>query len=138
MKKVVLIMLSVLVIGGCKKTKTEAVVLDGTYSGKVTYINGMSALAMPLVFNVSFQITSQPKTFTGVQNVNYLQTGAGTYNLSGQDIDFTNTQAFPNNTTVNTIAVLSGSYHYAIKGDSLFLTKNNTGINNTTYQLKKQ
>lgn len=137
-KILILLVLFFFIVSGCKKTQTEVVISDGTYSGKMFDMNGMSALAMPGIYNVSFQIVSQSQIFIGAQNVNYIPTGAGTYKVSRQEINFTETEVFPDNTTVNTIAVLSGSYSYTIKGDSLFLTKNNTGINNITYKLKKQ
>ena len=126
------ILLLLLSVGGCKKDKKEIVVFDGNYSGKF-FLSNQSGVTL----KDSVVIFMEPGQFSSLTSSSTLTTGKGTYVINGGAATFTNLQAFPDNLSVVTTAVLNGSYTYAIKGDSLFLVKTDASQNVYTYKLAK-
>jgi hypothetical protein len=126
------ILLLSLAVGGCKKDKKEIVVFDGNYSGKFSLSN-----AKGVTLKDSVVVFMEPGQFSSLTSSSTLTTGKGTYVVNGGTASFTNLQAFPDNLSVVTTAVLDGSYSYTIKGDSLLLTKTDASQNVYTYKLAK-
>ncbi|TWJ03501.1 hypothetical protein JN11_01047 [Mucilaginibacter frigoritolerans] len=126
------ILLLSLAVGGCKKDKKENVVFDGNYSGWF-FLSNKSGVAL----KDSVVILMQSGQFSSLTSSSTLTTGKGTYLINGGTATFTNMEAFPDNLSVVTTAVLNGSYTYAIKGDSLLLIKTDASQNIYTYKLAK-
>ena len=118
----------------CKKDK-KAPQLNGTYTGTFSESN-LSVTQNPIgLFKVQLIISGN--NFQSGQGAAYITVGAGTVQTSTSVLNFTDTEAFPANTSINSSAALSNSYNYTVRGDSLMFSK--TVSNATyTYKLKKQ
>lgn len=127
------ILLLLLSAGGCKKDNNGKAISDGNYSGKFLAGNQNG-----WTLKDSVGVSLQSGQFNSLTSSLTLPTGKGSYQVEGGTVTFTNMIAFPDNTSVVTTAVLNGSYSYAVKGDSIFLSKTDVGQNVYTYKLKRQ
>jgi len=134
MKKISILILSVVMLASaCKKDK-QSPQLTGTYTGLFS-TKAASTTQQPGPDAVQLIISGN--NFQSGQGTAYLTVGAGTVQVSTGVLNFTDTEAFPDNTSINSSAALSNSYNYTVKGDSLLFSK--TVLNVTyTYKLKKQ
>jgi hypothetical protein len=134
MKRVAILMLAVVLTSACKKEK-HTPDLTGTYTGlfNATPLHPTAQLGDPL----PVQLIISGDTFKSGQSITYNPVGGGDVQISTMVVDFTNNQAFPDNTSINTAAVLHDNYSYTVEGDSLLLSK--TALDVTyTYKFKKQ
>ncbi|SDS66302.1 hypothetical protein SAMN05216490_1568 [Mucilaginibacter mallensis] len=127
------ILLLLLSVSGCKKDNNGKAIFDGDYSGKFLASNQSG-----WTLRDSVVVSLQSGQFNSLTSSSTLTTGKGNYLINGETATFTNTEIFPDNTSVVTTAVLNGSYTYVIKGDSIFLSKTDASQNVYTYKLKKQ
>ncbi|SDT41557.1 hypothetical protein SAMN05216490_3399 [Mucilaginibacter mallensis] len=127
------ILLLLLSVGGCKKDNNGKAILDGNYAGKFLVSSQSGA-----ILRDSVVVSLRQGQFNSLTSPSTLTTGKGSYLIQGGTTTFTNMEAFPDNTSVVTTAVLNGSYTYVIKGDSIFLAKTDASQNVYTYKLKKQ
>lgn len=117
----------------CKKDKSSPQ-LTGTYTGTFRTTAG-AATTQSGPFAVQLIISGN--NFNSGQGSSFITVGAGTLKVSTGVLNFTDVEAFPDNTSVNSSAALNSSYSYTIKGDSLLFSK--TALNVTyTYKFKKQ
>ena len=127
-----LLLLPIITLGSCQKDKNEKPVLDGTYTGKII-LSKQNAI----ISTDSIGVVLNAGDFSSADNAGTITTGKGNFHINGQNVNFVNTVAFPDNATVNKLAVLNGSYAYTIKGDSVFLSKTDSAKNVFTYKMKK-
>jgi hypothetical protein len=135
MKKIAILILSVVMLASaCKKDK-KAPQLNGTYTGTFSESTLSVTQAPPTISAVQLIISGN--NFQSGQGTAYITVGAGTVQISPSVLNFTDTEAFPDNTSINSSAALSNSYNYTVKGDSLMFSKM---VSNSTYtyKLKKQ
>jgi hypothetical protein len=135
MKKIAILILSVMMLASaCKKDK-KAPQLNGTYTGTFSESTLSVTQGPPTISAVQLIISGN--NFQSGQGAAFITVGAGTVQISTSVLNFTDTEAFPDNTSINSSAALSNSYNYTLKGDSLMFSK--TVSNATyTYKLKKQ
>jgi hypothetical protein len=134
MKRIAIFMLAAVLASACKKEK-HTPDLTGTYTGlfKTTLVN----TTLPPIDPSPVQLIISGNTFKSGTGVAYITVGGGDLRTSTGVLNFTNNQAFPDNTSVNTSAVLNSSYNYTVKGDSLLLSKTSVDVI-YTYKFKKQ
>ncbi len=127
-------MLAAVLASACKKEK-HTPDLTGTYTGvfKASLVN----TTLPPVDQNLVQLIISGNTFKSGIGVGYITVGSGNLQISTGVLNFTNNQFFPDNTSVNTSAVLNSSYNYTVKGDSLMLSKTSVDVI-YTYKFKKQ
>lgn len=131
-KRLLLALLPIIALGGCQKDKNETPDLDGNYTGKF-----IISKQNVIISTDSIGVLLKSGDFSSDNNVGIITTGKGNFRINGQNVSFVNTVAFPDNTSVNTVAVLNGTYAYTIKGDSVFLSKTDTAKNMFIYKMKK-
>ncbi|WP_143167111.1 hypothetical protein [Mucilaginibacter sp. OK098] len=135
MKKISILILSVMILASACKKEKKAPQLTGTYTGSFSETTPSVIQQPPTLFAVQLIISGN--NFQSGQGTAYLTVGAGTVQTSTSVLNFTDTEAFPDNTSINSSAALSNSYNYTVKGDSLLFSK--TVLNVAyTYKLKKQ
>ncbi|MCR8560928.1 hypothetical protein KXD93_24940 [Mucilaginibacter sp. BJC16-A38] len=123
-------------VSACKKDKHNPQ-LTGTYTGMFDARpdHPTNGAAQPGPFAVQLIISGD--NFQSGQSAAYITVGGGAVQATGSTLNFTDLEAFPDNTSINSEAALSNSYSYTLKGDSLLFSK--TELNVTyTYKLKKQ
>lgn len=133
-KGLLLLMLPLIMIGGCKKDKNDTVPdLTGTFSGKFIMTVPSTAAVKD-----SVQFTLQAGKFESAGVAGIITTGGGKFTVNANMANFTDLEALPDNATINKNAILTGSYNYRIKGDSLLLTKTDDQKIVFNYKLKKR
>jgi len=127
-------MLVVVLASACKKEK-HTPDLTGTYTGLFNTATGNNTSQTGTPSPVQLIIAGN--NFNSGTGITYIPVGGGDVKISTSVLNFTDKLAYPDNTSVNTSAVLHDSYSYTIKGDSLLLSK--TALDVTyTYKFKKQ
>ena len=121
--KLLFLLLSLLIAGGCKKANDEKKTLNGSYSGKLVVTPISAANQQGVTFGADVLFSLQNGKFRSTNpSANYF-VGNGTYLISNQTILFTDTSAaayikgnFPFTPRLN------GSFTYSVKDDSVFLS----------------
>jgi hypothetical protein len=131
----VVVVMTIILLGGCKKGDFATTNLNGTYSGQ------FSVRDNPYVSNVVEPVHSVTVKFSGngyqstANPDNMPAGGQGTFSTEYDEVIFKDTIVHTTNFDAN--QVLNGTYNYSTRGDSLLIVKQ---VNYVfyTYKLKKQ
>ena len=134
MKIVTILLLAVLLASACKKEK-HAPDLTGTYTGLFNAIP-LHPTAQPGDPS-PVQLIISGNDFNSGTGPDFITVGGGSVGVSAGILNFIDLQVFPQNTSINTSAVLHDNYSYTVKGDSLLLSKTTLDVT-YTYKFKKQ
>jgi len=128
-------MLPAMLLVACKKEGTSPKAIGGIFDG--TY-NGVEETLVPGgPYKYYVQLTISGNNFQSGNTNPYTSMGAGSFQVSGTFLGFTNINAMAGATAP--LPLLSGMYNYTVKGDSLLLNPVIKGIDVIiTYKLKKQ
>ena len=127
-------MLAVVLASACKK-ENHTPQLNGTYTGlfNATPLYPTAQLGNPS----AVQLIISGNNFSSGTGTAYITVGGGELQINTSVLNFIDRNAYPQNTSINTSALLHDNYSYTVKDDSLLLSK--TTLNVTyTYKLKKQ
>lgn len=119
MKKYLLIITAFLIIlSGCKKSTTQPIIANGTYSGVIKVSSSVYKLPTTIPISISF---NNEKFAVIPDPTRKPATGSGTYSSKDGTANFTDSNVYTADFDWNLI--LNGEYTIEISGNNLMLTK---------------
>ena len=133
MKRILAVLLGLMVlIASCEEAETNHAPLNGTYTGTFSRTSPEAKYRSATV-----TLILKGSNFEGGSSIEkYPAICKGTYQISGHEIEFTNT--CPWTAEFEWTYILSGKFNFTTQGDELIISRDYNGLIFDTYKLKRQ